>query len=60
MGYAKDEIEKVAKEMAKIQRQRKLSMAFTPCGELEHAVQSLGRKFRRYVLGRGGDKMMKT
>ncbi|KAG7353242.1 hypothetical protein IV203_009291 [Nitzschia inconspicua] len=55
IGYTQEEVAKVEKEMKKIQRQRKITMAFTPCGKIESAFQSIGRKWRRNVLRRGRD-----
>ncbi|KAG7367279.1 hypothetical protein IV203_029950 [Nitzschia inconspicua] len=55
IGYTQEEVAKVEKEMKKIQTQRKITMAFTPCGKIESAFQSIGRKWRRNVLRRGRD-----
>jgi hypothetical protein len=57
MGYSKEEIAQVEHEMATIQRHRKVTFSFSPCGMMEHALQSLGRKFKRTFLCRKGEEV---
>ena len=52
VGYTAEEIAAVEKEIAKIQRQRNVSMTCSPCRGIEYAVVSLGRKIGKAVLCR--------
>lgn len=56
MGYPQKEIKKAEDEVKKVQRHRKLTMAFSPCGKLEQAFQSIGRKWKKNVVGKAKDR----
>jgi hypothetical protein len=56
MGYPQEEIKKAEDEVKKVQRHRKLTMAFSPCGKLEQAFQSIGRKWKKNVFGKAKDR----
>jgi hypothetical protein len=51
-GFLETEITAVEREMAKIQRQRRLTMVWSPCRQLEMMMESARRKFHRFLLCR--------